>query len=90
MDVQLLLAFILSVIIIPYLVMGILFKKNKNTIYKIHFFDNLKYQKLTYFMYMIISLGILTIILVKSGNDDIIFHVVIYSFFILMFRKGIN
>jgi len=90
MDVQLLLAFIFSVVLVPSLVMGLLFKRNRKTIYKIHFFDNLKYQKLTYFMYMILALGVLLIFLVRSGNQELLIHIFISSLLILVFRKGIN
>ena len=90
MDVQLLLAFIFSIVLVPSLVMGLLFRRNSKIAYKIHFFDNLKYQKLTYFMYMILALGILLILLVRNEKEEYLIHVLISSLLILLFRKGIN
>jgi Cu/Ag efflux pump CusA len=89
MDVQLLLAFIISIIIFPALLMMLIFKPSFKEKSLIKFFKNNRYQKLTYFMYMALVISILNLILVNSNNKEFLPHIIIVALFLLIFRKGI-
>jgi Cu/Ag efflux pump CusA len=89
MDVQLLIAFIISIVIFPSLLMMLIFKPSFKTENLIKFFKNNRYQKLTYFMYMALVLCILNLILVNSNNNEFLPHIIVIAFFLLIFRKGI-
>lgn len=90
MDVQLLLAFLFSIIIPPILVMLLLFNFRAVTEYKIHFFQNKSYHKLTYFMYIALIFGIFNLILVKTNRSDLQIHMIISALLLIVFRKGIT
>ena len=89
MDVQLLIAFVISIILIPSFLMMLLFKPSFKATAILKFFKNDRYQKLTYFMYMALVLSILNLILINSKNEEFIPHVILVAFFLLIFRKGI-
>jgi hypothetical protein len=89
MDVQLLIAFIISIVTFPSLLMMLIFKPSLKSENLIKFFKNNRYQKLTYFMYMALVLCILNLILVNSNNNEFVPHIIVIAFFLLIFRKGI-
>lgn len=89
MDVQLLIAFILSIFIFPALLIMLFFKPNFKVNPRIRFFKNNRYQKLAYLMYIALALCILNLILINSANHDFLPHVVVIAIFLLVFRKGI-
>jgi hypothetical protein len=89
MDVQLLIAFVISIILIPSFLMMLLFKPRFNAVAAIKFFKNNRYQKLTYFMYTALVLSLFNLILVNSESNEFTPHIISIAFFLLIFRKGI-
>ena len=89
MDVQLFVAFTLSTLIFSALLIMLLFKARLISKVQIKFFQNDRYQKLTYFMYISLVLCILNLILIISNNEIFLPHIILSAILLLIFRKGI-